>query len=152
MNCRQERQLGRNQTDRRRLPTFAVVGTLALLTACAGPPQRKFRIDAINTSEKPVACLVVVGDDWAGAAEQNRVVNVGGDDQATLELTFDKPEISIIVAAIPMNESTGEIDALPTSRSNSTASTSYIAGTRKLRVDDAPTQLFILEQRLDGGR
>ena len=50
-------------------------------------------------------------------------------------------------AAIRTNTTTGEPDSLPTSRNESTEQTGFLGGARRLRVDDAPTVLFILERK-----
>lgn len=131
----------------RRAGRSATLAGLALLTACAGAPKQTFYIDAIDTDEKPVPCLVVVGDDWDGAATNQRVVNVAGDDQIAIDITFETPEVSIICAAVRKNESTGEVDAMPKSRTESTEATTFVAGTRRLRATDAPNVLFILERK-----
>ncbi len=138
--------MGPQAHHRSRRSLFAAVG-LSLLAACAGTPKRTFYFDAIDTEEKPVSCLVVIGDDWDGAATASQIVNVKGDDSVRIEVPFDAPEVSIICAAIRTNATTGEPDSLPTSRSESTEATKFVAGTRRLRVDDAPKVLFILERK-----
>ena len=65
--------MGAKAHHRSRRSLFAAVG-LSLLAACAGTPKRTFYFDAIDTEEKPVSCLVVIGDDWDGAATASQIV------------------------------------------------------------------------------
>lgn len=130
-----------------RMSRSLALTAFAALAACGSIPTRTFTVDAIDTGEKPVPCLVVVGPDWAGAAEKKQLVNVGGDDTLRIEVQFEKPEVDIFVAALPLDAATGEPRVIPKSRTESTDLTGYIAGTRTLRVDDPDTILFILLQR-----
>ncbi len=123
------------------------VAGLALLTACAGTPTKTFYFDAIDTQENPVSCLVVIGDDWDGAATASQLVNIKGDDQVKVQVPFEAPEVTIICAAVKTNATTGEPDSMPTSRSESTEATGFVAGTHRLRADDATKVLFILERK-----
>lgn len=119
---------------------------LAMLTACSGVPTRTFQIDAIDVDEKPVACLVVVGDDWAGAAQKKQLVNVGGDNTLSLTVEFTRPEMDITVAAVPL-DANGQPRAMPKSRAESTELTSFLADVRRLWADDPERPLFILRKR-----
>jgi hypothetical protein len=119
---------------------------LALLTSCSGVPTRTFQIDAIDVDEKAVPCLVVIGDDWSGAAQKKQLVNVGSDDTLSLTVEFTRPEMDIIVVAVPMDPS-GKPRTMPKSRSESTELTDFLGDVRRLRVKDPERNLFILRKR-----
>jgi hypothetical protein len=119
----------------------------ALLASCAGVPTRTFQIDAIDVDESPVPCIVVVGDDWAGAAEHNQYVNLGGDNTLTLKVPFDRPEVDIVVAAVPVDAATGKPRIQPKSRTESTDATGFLADYRRVRLTDPERNLFILRRR-----
>ncbi len=121
--------------------------TATLLAACSGVPTRTFQIEAIDVDEKPVPCIVVVGDDWAGAAERNQYVNVGSDDTLALKVVFDRAEVDIIVAAVPVDVATGKPRMSPKSRTESTDATGFLADVRRLRLTDPERTLLILRKR-----
>ncbi|MBM4060064.1 MAG: hypothetical protein FJ265_03060 [Planctomycetes bacterium] len=118
-----------------------------VFTACSSVPTRTLRIDAIGVDEKPVPCIVVVGDDWAGAAEKNQFVNLTGDDTLALQVAFEQPSVDIIVAAVPVDQATGKPLMLPKSRDESAKATSFLADFAQVRLTDPDRQLFILRQR-----
>lgn len=120
--------------------------TLALLTACSGVPTRTFQIDAIDVDERAVPCLVVIGDDWAGAAQKQQLVNVGSDDTLGLTVEFVRPEMDVIVVAVPLDPA-GKVRAMPKSRTESTELTDFIGDVRRLRATDPARNLFILRKR-----
>ncbi|MCC7062789.1 MAG: hypothetical protein IT456_08305 [Planctomycetes bacterium] len=119
----------------------------ALLVSCAGVPTRTFQIDAIDVDESPVPCIVVLGDDWAGAAENNQYVNVGGDNSLALKVPFDRPEVDIVVAAVPVDPATGKPRIQPKSRTESSDATGFLADFRRVRLTDPERNLFILRRR-----
>ena len=120
--------------------------TLALLTACSGVPTRTFQIDAIDSDERAVPCLVVVGDDWAGAAQRQQLVNVGSDDTLNLTVEFTRAEMDIICVAVPLDPS-GKVRAMPKARTESTELTDFLGDVKRLRATDQPRHLFILRKR-----
>jgi len=128
-----------------RLPLL-VLAASALMTACAGVPTRTFKVDAMDVDERPVPCLVVIGDDWAGAAQKKQFVNVGTDNTLDLTVEFVRPEMDIIVAAVPL-DANGQPRALPKSRAESTELTDFLADVRRLWADDKEIELFILRKR-----
>lgn len=118
---------------------------LALLTACGGIPTQKFEFDAIDASENPRPCLVVVNDDWVGAAEKNQFVNVAGDDSLTLELVFQSAEVEVTMA--PVLVEGGAVARVPKSRKEARDYTGFMDETRRLMLRDPKRQLFILPRR-----
>jgi hypothetical protein len=119
---------------------------LAALTACSGVPTRTFQIDAIDVDERAVPCLVVIGDDWAGAAQKQQLVNVGSDNTLNLTVEFTRPEMDVIVVAVPLDPS-GKVRAMPKSRTESTELTDFLGDVRRLRAKDPERSLFILRKR-----
>jgi hypothetical protein len=128
---------------RLRAGAFLFASTLA---ACGSVPVRTLTIDAIDVDDRPVPCLVVVGDDWAGAEEKQQFVNVGSDNTLSLPLTFDRPELDVTVAAVVV-----EADGTPRrnlrSRKDSSDATGFIAEPRTIRSTDPVRHLFILRRR-----
>lgn len=135
-----------NHRNVNRRNTVLFVAT-TLLAACGSVPTRTFQIEAIDVDERPVPCIVVVGDDWAGAAERNQYVNVGSDDTLALKLAFDRAEVDIIVAAVPVDTATGKPRMSPKSRTESTEATGFLADVRRIRFTDPERNLFILRKR-----
>ncbi|MCA8953153.1 MAG: hypothetical protein KDE27_26815 [Planctomycetes bacterium] len=120
---------------------------LAALTACGSVPTRTFTVDVIDSGEKPVPCLVVVGADWADAAQRDQIVNVAGRDTLAVTVRFDKPEVDLFAAAVPLDAATGKPRVVPKTRNESTELTGFVAGTRRLRANDPEKVLFILRSR-----
>lgn len=116
-----------------------------LLAACGSVPTRTFQFDAITVEEQPLPCIVVVGDDWVGAAERHQFVNVDKkDDWLSLPVKFDRPEIEVTVAAVEVNPDTGKPERVPRSRMDRS---DYIAEPRRLQLTDPEKQLFILPRK-----
>lgn len=130
-----------------RLTHVLLLGVAASFAACGSVPTRTFQIDAIDVDEKPVPCLVVIGDDWSGAAEHNQLVNVAGDDTLALTVAFARPEVDIIVAAVPVDPATGKPRKFPKSRTESTDATGFLADARRIRLTDPERNLFILRRK-----
>lgn len=117
----------------------------AALTACGGVPTRRFQFDAMDVEEKPLPAMIVIGDDWLGAAERQQFVNLDNRDSTlALDVTFDRGEIEITVAAVPVHPDTGKPQRVPKSRSEPNE---FVAEPRRLRLTDPEVQLFILPRR-----
>jgi hypothetical protein len=121
--------------------TCLALALTALLAACGSVPKRTFKIRAVDTEEKPLTCLVVVEDDWRGAAEHNRVA--GNRGPLALDIVFEKPTVEITVMQVAVDDS-GKLVAPPTSRSSDSE---YRTEVRLIGQNDPPDQLFILERR-----
>jgi hypothetical protein len=116
-----------------------------LLAACGSVPTRTFQFDAITVDEKPLPCLVVIGDDWVGAAERHQMINVEGkDDVLNVTLKFDRAEVDVTVAAVEVNPDTLKPERIPRSRMDRS---DFIAEPRKIRLTDPQTQMFILPRK-----
>lgn len=117
----------------------------ALFAACGSVPTKTFRFDAIGADEKPLPAIVVVGDDWIGAAQKKQFVNVGNkDDELSLPLTFDRGSVEVTVAAVEINPDTGEPERVPRSRMDRS---DYVAEPRRIEPTDPVKALFILQRR-----
>lgn len=125
---------------------FVLLSTVAALcTACGSVPTRSFRFDAIDVEEKPLPALVVVGDDWIGAAERQQFVNLDKNDSALdLVLQFDRAEVEVIVAAVEVDPDTGKPTKVPKSRSEPNE---FVAEPRRVQITDPQMQLYILPRR-----
>ena len=122
--------------------TYRILAAVALagLTACGSVQKRTFRILTVDTKEKPLSCLVVIGDDWQGATERQRVV---ANAPLPVELVFDHPTVEVTVMHV-MVDGSGKIENPPTSRSSDSE---YLSEVREIGQNDPPDQLFILERR-----
>lgn len=117
----------------------------ALCTACGSVPTRTFQFDAIDVEEKPLPALVVVGDDWIGAAERQQFVNLDKNDSSlTLELKFDRAEVDVTVAAVQVDPDTGKPTKVPKSRGEPNE---FVAEPRRVQITDPQMQMFILPRR-----
>lgn len=125
----------------RPLSLFCALPLLAL-AACGGVPNQTFTFDAIDTEEQPRPAMVVIDQDWVGAAERRQFVNVEGDDELTLTLTFDKSEIQIDIAPIPVEN--GAPTSLPKRPLDCVELTGFQSQFRTVRPGDARKQLFIV--------
>jgi hypothetical protein len=128
-------------------PTSRSVLCLAplLLAACGSVPTKTFVFDAITVDERPLPCLVVVGDDWVGAAERGQLINVDNkDDTLSLALKFDRAQVDVTVAAIEVNPDTGKPERIPRSRLERS---DYVAEPRQIQLNDPQKQLFILPRK-----
>lgn len=117
-------------------------------TACGSIPTRTFEFDALDPAENLRPCLIVINDDWIGAAEKNQVVNVAGDDTLTLTLEFKSAEVEVTVAPLTVEGNT--VRRMPTSRRDATADSTFRDEVRRLRLTDPQRQLFILAHQRPG--
>jgi hypothetical protein len=115
------------------------------MTACAGIPTKTFEFDALDTAEQPRPCLIVVNDDWVGAAEKNQFVNVDGDDVRRLEITFPSSEIEVTIA--PVMVESGKVTRVPKTRKEARDYSGFMDDTRRLKTSDPTRQLFILARK-----
>ena len=127
---------------------------LALLTcvglaACGSIPKRTFVFDAVDIAEQPRPCLIVIDDDWQGAAERNQVVNVTGNDELPLTIEFRSSEVEITAAPLMVDGT--NVPRMPRSRKEAREFSSFMDETRRLRVRDPQKQLFILPRAGVGG-
>lgn len=118
---------------------------LAILTACGGVPKQRFVFDAIDVSEGPRPCLVVVNDDWATAAEKGQLVNVASDDDLTIEIPFPSPEVVVTIA--PVMVENGQVARMPKSRKEARDYSGFVEELRTLQLRDPSRQLFILTRK-----
>ena len=118
---------------------------LLTLCSCGSVPTQRFEFDAIDTGETPRPCLVVVNDDWVGAAEKNQFVNVAADDTLALELQFNSSEVEITVA--PVLVEAGKVSRVPKSRKEARDYSGFMDETRRLMLRDPKRQLFILPRK-----
>ncbi|MBL8755964.1 MAG: hypothetical protein JNK15_21895 [Planctomycetes bacterium] len=121
------------------------LSTLCAMTACGSIPTKAFEFDAIDTAEQPRPCLVVVNDDWVGAAEKNQFVNVDGDDALRLEIPFTAAEIEVTIA--PVLVESGKVTRVPKTRKEARDYSGFMDDTRRLRLLDPMRQLFILARK-----
>lgn len=129
----------------RRHQRLFLLAAPALLTACGSVPTRTFQFDAVSDAGTPLPALVVVGDDWVGAAQNRQFVNIAHkDDTLPLKVAFDRAEVQVTVAAIEVNPDTGEPERIPRSRMDRS---DYKAEPRQLQLRDPLKQLFILPHK-----
>jgi mRNA-degrading endonuclease toxin of MazEF toxin-antitoxin module len=126
---------------RRLLP----LSLLALCTACGSIPTKSFDFVVIDNAENPRPCLIVVNDDWIGAAERNQFVNVANNDPVRVEIAFPVSEVE--VTAAPVLVESGKITRVPKSRKEAVDYSGFLDDQKKLRVTDHPRQLFILRRK-----
>ncbi len=129
-------------TSKRHLFSLPV---LALTAACGSIPTRTFEFAAIDTAENPRPCLIVVNDDWVGAAERNQFVNVADNGALRLEVAFPVAEVE--VTAAPVLVESGKITRVPKSRKEAVDYSGFMDDQRKLRATDHPRVLFILRRK-----
>lgn len=118
---------------------------LALTAACGSIPTRTFEFSAVDTAENPRPCLIVVNDDWVGAAERNQFVNVSDNTPLPIEIAFPVAEIE--VTAAPVQVESGKITRVPKSRKEAVDFSSFVDEQRRLRATDHRRQLFILRRK-----
>jgi hypothetical protein len=118
---------------------------LTLTAACGSIPTRTFEFAAIDTSENPRPCLIVVNDDWVGAAERNQFVNVADANTLKLEIAFPVAEVE--VTAAPVLVESGKITRVPKSRKEAVDYSGFVDEQRKLRSTDPRRVLFILRRK-----
>jgi hypothetical protein len=121
------------------------LSALCAMTACSSIPKKTFEFDAIDTAEQPRPCLVVVNDDWVGAAEKNQFVNVEADNTLRLDIPFPAAEIEVTVA--PVLVEGGKVTRVPKTRKEARDYSGFMDDTRRLRLLDPARQLFILARK-----
>ena len=126
----------------------ASVLLLLACTSCGSIPTQEFEFDALDAAENPRPCLVVIGNDWIGAANRQQWVNVEGDDVLTLTIEFVSTEIEVTMA--PLLVSGGKPVAVPKSRKEAMDSSGFKDQQRRLVTTDPRRQLFILSRRTAG--
>ena len=121
---------------------------LSLLAACGSIPTRTLEIRAIDNDERPVPCLVVIGgQDWTTAAQNQQFVHVGKSaEPLQLQVAFERPEVDVIVAAVPVDDD-GTVRQTPRTRPESTELTGMLGDHRTVRLTDPPKLLFVLRRR-----
>lgn len=119
--------------------------TLLVLTACGSIPTRTFEFEAIDVGDNPRACMIVVNDDWVGAAAKKQFVNVTGDDVLSLTIPFPSPEVEVTVAPMQITGS-GE-PRVPKSRKEARDTSGFADEVRKLLMTDPKRVLFILPKK-----
>lgn len=130
----------------RRRSLLAIAG-LSLFAACGSIPMRTLEIRAIDTDERPVPCIVVIGgQDWNTAAQNKQFVHLKGSEPLLLPVAFERPEVDIIVAAVPVDDQ-GNLRQTPKSRPESTEMTGMLGDNRTVRLTDPSRLLFILRRR-----
>lgn len=133
-------------SPRRRRSLLAIAG-LSLFAACGSIPTRTLEIRAIDNDERPVPCIVVIGgQDWTTAAQNKQFVHLKGGEPLLLPVAFERPEVDIIVAAVPVDEQ-GNLRQTPKSRPESTEMTGMLGDNRTVRLTDPSRLLFILRRR-----
>jgi hypothetical protein len=115
-------------------------------TACGSIPSREFEFDAIDVSENPRPCLVVLNDDWTAAAEKNQYVNLAGDDALVLKIEFPKtPEVEVTMA--PIQVADGKPTRVPKSRKEARDYSGFVEEVRKVQLTDPRRVFFILPKK-----
>ncbi len=129
------------------LPALAQSALLLALAACQpeSAASLEFTFDAVDTNEQARPCMIVVDDDWTGAAERHQWVNVTGDDVLTITLPAPKTEWTVTVA--PLLVESGQITRVPHSRKDARDYTGFADEVRLVRRTDPRRQLFILPRR-----
>lgn len=125
--------------------TILSLPALLLLCSCGSIPTQRFEFDVIDAGETPRPCLIVVNDDWVGAAEKNQFVNVATDDTLTIEIPFASAEVEITVAPVLIEG--GKVARSPKSRKEARDYSGFMDETRRLMLRDPRRQLFILPRK-----
>ncbi len=110
--------------------------------ACGSIPTREFEFDAIDVGERPLTCLVVVNDDWVGAAEKNQFVNVDGHNPLVMKVEFPSSEVEVTMA--PVGTDSGKVTRVPKSRSEARSYSGFVDESRRLKMGFPRKMLFIL--------
>jgi len=115
----------------------------AAMTACGSVPKKTFVFDAITIEERAHPCLIVIDDEWDKAAENNQVVNMGGDDELKVTVEFRSAEIEVTVAPLAPGS-----NVMPRSRSEAIQMSQFMDDMpRRLRMDDPQQHLFVLQPK-----
>jgi hypothetical protein len=118
---------------------------LAAFAACGSIPTKQFEFRAIDTGDQPRPCMIVVDDDWAGAAEKSQFVNLDGNAPLVLTIPFAQAEVEVTVA--PVLVESGKVARVPKSRKEATDYSGFKDDVRRLRVTDPRVHLFILVRK-----
>ena len=136
-----------NQPTLRAPHRLAALAALSLFAACGSVPVRTLEIRAIDNDERPVPCIVVIGgQDWTDAAQKNQFVHLKSGEPLRLPVAFERPEVDVIVAAVPV-DGEGNVRQAPRSRPEATELTGMLADNRAVRLTDPARLLFILRRR-----
>jgi hypothetical protein len=125
----------------RRLVAMLALGALA---ACGSVPKRSFEFEVIDTNERPVPALIVIGDGWQEAADNGQYVNVTGDDSKVLEIAFPTKEITVTIAPVVVKD--GKVERIPRTGAEAKTFSGYRDESRGLRASDHSRMLFILSK------
>ncbi|MEO6593542.1 MAG: hypothetical protein ABIP94_02175, partial [Planctomycetota bacterium] len=118
----------------------------ALLASCGSVPTRTFKVRAINIDQQPVPCIVVIGDDWSGAADKRQFLNA---DTTTLNLPvqFKFPAVTLTAAAMEFDAEGKPLNNLST-RSAAIEVSDYLTDVREeVRFTDPEVILFVLRKK-----
>lgn len=118
---------------------------LAACAACGSIPTQQFEFRSIDTGDQPRPCLIVVDDDWAGAAERNQFTNLDGNTPLVLTIPFKNAEVEITVA--PVLVESGKVARVPKSRKEARDYSGYMDDVRRLHLRDPRVNLFILVRK-----
>lgn len=134
-------------STRSRCRSLCATAGMLLLTACGSVETRTLEIRALDNEERPVPCIVVIGgQDWATAALNKQFVHLKGPEPLRLPVAFERPEVDVIVAAVPVDEQ-GNVRQTPKSRPESTELTGMLGDHRTVRLTDPERLLFVLRRR-----
>lgn len=120
---------------------LALLISLACVSCTVAPTQREFRVEAVNTEEESLACVIYVGDELLLNRARAPLMT-----PATVELDFESEKgvfqgVKVRVRAVKIDSrgrivrGLGEGEVSP-----------YLDDTRYLHHTDAPRQLFILRR------
>lgn len=90
-------------------------------------------------------CLIVVNDDWMGAAERNQFINVDSNDALVLSLDFRLGAATVTAVALQVDN--GKVTRIPKSRKDALDFSGFLDDVRQLQPGDPAMQLFILTRR-----
>ena len=122
---------------------LALAAASLLLTSCGSIPTKTFRVDAIDSGEEPVPCVVVIDQDWTGARERKQFVNVNSEAY-DIALQFQRAEVEVTVAQVVVDPDTGKVTWCPTRATDSDPAATNKSSSRRVRMTDPAMQLFIL--------
>ncbi len=135
------------KTTRTRRRSLLATAGLLLLTACGSIPVRTLEIRAMDSDERPVPCIVVIGgQDWTQAAQQNQFVHLKGSEPLRLPVAFERSAVDIIVAAVPVDDQ-GNVRQVPKTRPESTELTGMLGDNRTVQLKDPGNLLFVLRRK-----
>jgi hypothetical protein len=101
--------------------------------------------DAIDAGEAPRPCMIVVNEDFQAASERSQFVNVGSDDELSLEIPFPTNQVEITV--VPLMVEGDRVTRIPKSRKEAVDYSNFLDETRRLSPKDPRRHLFILARR-----